>query len=620
MHKLLRRQLARVFGRDDELPAGLEPLLEAVDAAYHQFDHDRVLLERSLDLTSDELLAANRELRAYAAELEQRVAERTAELETANRSLALEIAERIAAQRAVGESEQRYRSLFTGSKDAIYISTPGGRLIDINPAGLELFGYHSLDEILEVDVARQLYRSTAARRAFLAEVDRQGFVRDGELELVRRDGRPLTVLATTAAVRDEAGEVVAYRGILRDVTDQRRLEQGLLQAQKMEAVGRLAGGVAHDFNNLLTAILGFSELLALRQHDPEVRSAAEAISAAAQRGAELTNQLLAFGRRQVLRPAVLDLNQVLEGLQQLLRRVIPEHIEISLELDPRSDPVEIDRTQIEQAIVNLAFNARDAMPGGGRLVLRTSPLEVADGSRVIPGLAPGRYLRVSVHDTGMGIEESVREHIFEPFFTTKGASRGTGLGLATVYAAVTATGGAIDVASEVGVGTTFDLYLPAAADQCPARAVAPPQRAPAPGAERLLLVEDDPNVQRVVQQMLENRGYTVLVADDGEAGLDLARREGANLDLVVSDVVMPRMNGVELASRLRTELPHVRVLLISGYAKDQEQLDEGFLNGELGAFLQKPFKPDDLARTIRQLLDAPPLERGSVRAQGTTTQ
>jgi PAS domain S-box-containing protein len=605
VHKLLKRQLAKVFGNLGEAPRELQPFLDVVNRAYEQSDDDRILLERSLDLTSQELLEANRELRTYATELERRVAERTAELEATNRELELEIAERIAAEKAVGESEERYRSLFAGSKDAIYISTPGGRLIDINPAGIELFGYDGLEEILEVDVGRDLYRSAEARRSFLDEVDRVGFVRDGELEVVRKSGAVLTVLATTAAVRDGGGEVVAYRGILRDVTAQRRLEQELLQAQKMEAVGRLAGGVAHDFNNLLTAILGYSERLAAGHPGTGAETDARAISAAAQRGAELTSKLLAFGRRQVLRPVVFDVNELLRSMRDLLRRVIPEDVEIELDLDPLDVPVEADRTQVEQAVVNLAINAGDAMPAGGTLTLRTRLLEVGgERSLVAPGLEPGRWAHLAVHDTGVGIAPEVVEHVFEPFFTTKDAGRGTGLGLATVYTAVTQNGGHVDMTTELGVGTRFDLFFPVADRRQPQ--AEPELRAPVrtAGTECLLLVEDDPGVQQVLRELLEERGYSVVAAPDGAAGLELVRGREMRVDLVLTDVVMPRMNGIELARRLRVERPGIKVLLISGHAKDHETIVQESLAGDGCSFLQKPFTPDTLARAVRELLDA----------------
>jgi PAS domain S-box-containing protein len=598
--------LSKVFGNGQSVPEELVPFFDAVDEAYLQSDHDRELLERSLDLTSNELLQANRELREYATDLEERVAERTAELRATNESLELEIAERIAAEAAISESEERYRSLFESSKDAIYISTPEGQLIDINPAGVELFGYESATELLMVDVARDLYRHPEHRKSFLERVNREGFVRDGELEIVRNNGEVLHVLDTTTAVRDEEGEVIAYRGILRDVTVQRRLEQELIQAQKMEAVGRLAGGVAHDFNNLLTAILAYAERLAMGlPPDDTNRTCVEAISNAAERGSALTSRLLAFGRRQVLRPVRLDLTDVVTDMRGLLRQVIPEDVDLVLNLEPELQPIQIDPTQIEQVILNLAMNAGDAMPNGGRLTIRTSMQTIAVDSRSTPlGLPHGSYARLSVEDTGIGIEESDREHIFEPFFTTKSSTRGTGLGLATVYSAVQQTGGSVAMTTEIGEGTCFDVYLPVV-DGAPDLARTESQKAPAAaGSERILLVEDDPSVRQVLSDYLEDQGYSVFSAGDGAAGLDLARREQSRVDLVLTDVVMPRMNGIELARCLLDEIPKVKVLLISGHTKDRKRIVEQSLKWPTCSFLQKPFTPNTLVTRIRELLDA----------------
>jgi len=605
MHKLLSRQLCKFFGREGEVPTALVPFLEVVDAAYRQADHDRILLERSLDLTSTELLEANRELRVYASDLELRVAERTAQLQTTNVSLELEIEERVTAERTISESEERYRSLFESSKDAIYISTPEGRLVDINPAGVELFGYDSAEELLMVDVGKDLYRHQEDRENFLNTVDSEGFVRDGELAIVRKDGEIINILDTTTVVRDEAGEVIAYRGILRDVTMQRRLELELRQVQKMEAVGRLAGGVAHDFNNLLTAIFAYAAQLrrGLDEKDHR-RSYVDSIADAAERGSVLTTRLLAFGRRQVLRPVPLEINALISEMRGLLRQVIPEDVELVTDLDPEVGLVRVDQAQLEQVVLNLAMNAGDAMPDGGRLTMRSSGCHVGDSLlEDAPALEPGDYVRLMVEDTGTGISDSVREHIFEPFFTTKSAEHGTGLGLATVYSAVRECGGLVEVNSELGVGSTFEVYLPIY--RGPLEQAAPESRTAVNivGDENLLLVEDDPSVRVVLKEYLEDQGYSVLTADDGEDGLEVARRSGSSVDLVLSDVVMPRMNGIELARALRRETPEIKVLLISGHTKDRKRVVEESLSCASCSFLQKPFTPQTLVTKIRELLD-----------------
>jgi two-component system, cell cycle sensor histidine kinase and response regulator CckA len=605
MHKLLRRQLRKVFGSVEAVPDAMRAFVEVVDAAYHQADIDRRLLERSLDLTSSELLEANRELREYADGLELRVADRTSQLRASNASLQREIAERRLAEAAIRQSEERYRMLFETSKDTIFITDPDGRLIDINPAGVELFGFNSAEELFEVNVGRDLYLRPEDRTTFLEQVAEEGFVRDAELALVRKGGEVITVLATSSAVKDETGRVVAFRGILRDVTDQRKLEQELRHAQKMEAVGRLAGGVAHDFNNLLTAIMGYSaKLLALPDADEVARSCAEAIAAAAERGAGLTGQLLAFSRRQVLQPTILDLNTVIAGMDRLHRRLIPEDVEILTELDPELASVQVDRTLLEQVILNLVINASDAMPEGGRLTIRTKRREA---SPVVPSplveMTPSASVQLSVEDTGVGIDEAIRDQIFDPFFTTKDSSRGTGLGLATVYSAVRQSGGYVEVWSEVGVGSRFDIVLPCV-DAAPAQDM-PSSRVPATttGQERVLLVEDDPSVRDLLRGFLEELGYTVLAADNGSAGLEIARRNEDKIDLVVTDVVMPRMNGIELARHLRDEQPGLKVILMSGYTRDRNPLEDESLLGPDCLFLQKPFSTQILGQTIRTLLD-----------------
>ncbi len=605
MHKLLRRQLKKALGSVETVPDALQPLVDEVDAAYRQSDVDRQLLERSLDLASGELLEANRELRRYAEGLERLVEERASQLSASNASLVREIAERRLAEEAIRRSEERYRALFETSKDAIFISSPDGTLVDINPAGVELFGFDSVHDLLEVDVARDLYHRPEDRQAYLAAVAERGFVRDAELELVRRNGEVITVLATTSAVRDTTGRVVALRGILRDVTGQRRLEQELRHAQKMEAVGRLAGGVAHDFNNLLTAILGYSErLMTLAGADEAVRTCAESIIVAAERGADLTGQLLAFGRRQVLQPTVLDVNAVIADLHRLLRRLLPEDVEIVTDLEAELDPVRADRSLLEQVILNLAINAGDAMPGGGRLTLATRQV-TDDSGPSDPALAMegGSRVHLSVEDTGTGIDEAIRDKIFEPFFTTKDPSRGTGLGLATVYSAVRQSGGRVELVSEVGVGSRFVVILPSVSGPTPS--LEPAARFPATvsGSELILLVEDDSAVQDLLCAYLEGLGYATLAADDGVAGLEVVRQSERRVDLVVTDLVMPRMNGIELVRHLRSEQPGLKVLLMSGHAQDHERLEKEVLLGGDCVFLQKPFTTGTLGRTIRTLLD-----------------
>jgi PAS domain S-box-containing protein len=517
-----------------------------------------------------------------------------------------DITERRLAEEAIRHSEEKFRTLFEGSQDTIYISTPDGRLLDINPAGVRLFGYDSADEMLQVDLAAQIYLREEDRARMLHELSLKGFVQDLELEVRTKQGDRLTVLATSSAERDEDGRVVSIRGMLRDVTGQRSLERQLHEAQKMEAVGRLAGGVSHDFNNLLTAILGYADLLSLAiPEDNPLRRNTDEIKAAAQRGADLTRQLLALGRRQVLAPETLDLNQTVLTIEKLLRRVIGADIELVTELASELGAVRADPSQIEQVLLNLGINGRDAMPEGGRLTLRTGHVEVqCPGERTPLGLAGGDYVMLEIEDSGVGIDDDIRDQIFEPFFTTKSRSKGSGLGLATVYGIVSQSGGQIEVHSEPGHGSRFRILLPRVYEE--PRAVPPLVHSPGmpQGNETVLLVEDEPAVRDYLSTLLGRLGYSVVAAGDGVRALELASEGQGRFDLLLSDVVMPRMNGVELANRLTEKIPGLRVLLISGHADKPEALMEQRQSGAPVEFLQKPFSSVTLAHRLRRVLEA----------------
>ena len=521
-----------------------------------------------------------------------------------------DVTERRRAEAALRSSEERYRKLFEESRDPIYISTPEGRMLDINPAGVQLFGFAGRDELLASDV-RDLYWDAAQRDRFVADLRTHGFVNDLEVELRTRDGSKRRVLETATPVRDGDGELVAFRGTLHDVTERRELEEQLRQAQKMEAVGRLAGGVAHDFNNLLTAINGYSELLLRRfpAEDP-ARREAEEIHRSGRRAAELTRQLLALSRRQVLSPRTLDLNRALADMERLLRRVLGEDLDLGIALGASPAAVRCDPGQLEQVVLNLAVNARDAMPDGGRLEIATRNLLVDDAAaRRHPGMQAGHYLEMRVTDTGVGMPADVLEHIFEPFFTTKERGKGTGLGLSTVYGIVRQSGGQVEATSRPGEGSTFRVLLPLA-DSLPEpderRAVEAP---PPPGRETVLLVEDERAVRQLLASALRAAGYRVIEAADGEQARQLATDDGT-IDLLLTDLVMPRLGGVDLATALVAEQPTLRVVFISGYA---DRLGSPSLAGPLARapFLQKPFPTGLLVRTVRAVLDEsidPPAE------------
>jgi two-component system cell cycle sensor histidine kinase/response regulator CckA len=406
-------------------------------------------------------------------------------------------------------------------------------------------------------------------------------------------------------VLDAAGEVsyVISYGI--DVTDLKRLEEQFSQAQKMEAVGRLAGGIAHDFNNLLTAIIGTTDLLLGDVVDEgSVRSGLEEIKRAAERAASLTRQLLAFSRRQVVQPSVINLNTVLSEMQGILRRLIGEHIELLTELDPALSCIKADATQIEQVVMNLAVNARDAMPEGGTLTLRTANVTPPAGEVPAPlALEPPPYVMLEVRDTGCGMTDEVKSHLFEPFFTTKEEGRGTGLGLSTVYAIVDRASGQIAVESEAGQGAAFRIYFPRTAQAAPAVVpsvgVAPERN----DAETVLLVEDEDAVRNVVKRILEMNGFHVLIASDGVEALDVAEKADRPIRLLLSDVVMPRMSGRELAERLKQIRPDIHVLFMSGHT-DDVTVHHVAVHKRM-AFIQKPFSATALARKIREVLGKP---------------
>jgi PAS domain S-box-containing protein len=423
--------------------------------------------------------------------------------------------------------------------------------------------------------------------------------------LPNRQGGAVPVEVTTSTLKGGDEQDLGVIVVLRDLTAVRALEAQLRHAQKMEAVGRLAGGVAHDFNNLLTVITGRSQLLLLKlQPDSPLRRDVELVEETAHRASALTRQLLAFSRKQLVQPRVVDLNEVVRGMETMLSRLIGEDITLATHLDPTAGCVRADPAQLEQMIVNLAVNARDAMPLGGRLTLETSFVRLDDGfARHNLGLRPGPHVRLVVRDTGVGMDSLIKTHLFEPFFTTKGPGKGTGLGLATVYGIVTQSGGAIRVDSEPGQGATFTIDFPRV--DAPADLRDPGITAAAPqGSETVLLVEDEPAVRGLARDILHQQGYTVLEAADGDEALRVGREHGGPIHLLVTDVVMPQMGGRELSDRLKAGRREIKVLYVSGYT-DDAILHQGV--SETGtAFLPKPFSASALAHKVREVLDAAP--------------
>jgi PAS domain S-box-containing protein len=504
---------------------------------------------------------------------------------------------------ALRDSESRYRSMVVSAVYGIYRSSPDDMFLEVNPAMVRMLGYDSAGDLLRVKISQDIYAEPESRQHLIGRYGNSGKVENVEVKWKRKDGKIITVRLSGRAVTRPDGVVDSFEMIAEDVTERRALEEQLRQSQKMEAVGRLAGGIAHDFNNLLTVIKGYSDLLLeeFKPADP-LRGEVDEIRKAADRAASLTRQLLAFSRQQVLAPKVLDLNSVVANMDRLLRRLLGADIDLQTTLARDLGRVKADPGQIEQVIMNLAVNARDAMPNGGKLTIETANVLLDESyAREHIGAQAGSYIMIAVSDNGTGMSESVRQRIFEPFFTTKEVGKGTGLGLSTVYGIVKQSGGYTWVYSELGVGTTFKVYLPrvdAPADSTATRLSLPSSYA---GTETVLLVEDEDGVRALVRQVLVRHGYMVLEARHGGEALLHCERHKGTIHLLVSDVVLEQMSGPELAKRLLVLRPELKVLFVSGYT-DDAIIHQGVLTSDT-AFLQKPFTTEALAKKIREVLD-----------------
>lgn len=508
-------------------------------------------------------------------------------------------------------AETRYRAILDSVEEGIYGVDLEGRCLFCNKAGAAALGYEP-DELIGRSMHLQIHHTRADGRLYpsadcpIHVAPRTGQAVRLEPEVLwRRDGTSFPVACAVRPLYDAAGTLIGSVVSFTDLTERKHLEAQLRQTQKMEAVGHLAGGIAHDFNNLLTAILGYSaQLLARRDPDAPDYRMLEEIRKAGQRAASLTHQLLAFSRKQVLEPRVLDLNAVICEMDLMLRRLIGEDIELRTIPAPSLGRVKADPGQIEQVILNLALNARDAMPDGGRLTIETANVELDEShARTHAEVLPGAYVMLAVSDTGHGMDAATRARIFEPFFTTKPAGQGTGLGLSTVYGIIKQSGGSIWVYSEPGRGTMFKIYLPRVTGSLTPAEPSAQKAKPDRGTETILLAEDDETVRTFVGEMLAGLGYQVLVASNGEEAVQVAARHRGPIHLLVTDVVMPGMSGRALAERLARERLGLKVLYVSGYT-DNAIIHHGVL--DLGiAFLQKPFTQDSLAQKVREVLDAP---------------
>ena len=511
--------------------------------------------------------------------------------------------ERQWAEQALREREEKYRALFEGVPVGLYRTTPDGRVLDVNSAMVQMMGYPDRESLISLNT-NQLYVRPEEHERWKERMEREGVVRDFEIQAFRRDGKVIWLRDTARQVRDGPNGSAYYEGTLEDITESKHLEEQLHRAQKMEAIGRLAGGIAHDFNNLLTIIVGYSQLVqSALQADEVNRSYVEEVMKAGERAASLTRQLLAFSRQQVLDTRILDLNTVVAGMDKMLRRLIGEDIELLTVMGADLGSVKADPGQIEQVIMNLAVNARDAMPEGGKMILETANVDLDEGyaGEHFP-LEPGRYVLLAMTDTGCGMSAETQSHIFEPFFTTKAKGKGTGLGLATVYGIVKQSGGYIWVYSEPGRGATFKIHLPRVEDGVEEIGPVVRSKDQQRGSEVILVVEDESALRALIKEVLQSLGYRVLEAPNGSEALVLAEWHHEPISLMLTDVVMPGMSGRELADRLVVLRPKTRVLFMSGYTDDAV-----FHHGVVPSgvpFLQKPFTSDALACKVREILDA----------------
>jgi two-component system cell cycle sensor histidine kinase/response regulator CckA len=523
-----------------------------------------------------------------------------------------DITERNRAEESLRKAEEKYRSIFENAVEGIFQSTSDGRFISANPAMIRILGYESLEELLEhrIDIETQYYVDSSARLEIERMLAESEVVVGFECEIYRKDMSKIWTIENIRAIRNESGELLWYEGSIEDITEGKRTEEALRaseeqlrQSQKLESIGQLAGGIAHDFNNLLTAIIGYSELSLRRlQAEDPLQLNIKEIKRAGEQAAGLTRQLLAFSRKQVLQPKILNINSVVSDFEKMLQRLIGEDIELRTMLEPEIGNVKADPGQLEQVIMNLAINARDAMPKGGKLTIETNNIFLdescaAQHADVIPGF----YVKLTVSDIGTGMDDETQKRIFEPFFTTKGLGKGTGLGLSTVYGIIKQSGGNIWVYSELGYGTTFKVYLPCVNEDAQEYKRSYEPEEDIQGTETILLAEDEEVVRKLARKVLESYGYQILEAASGGSALLICERHQEPIQLLITDVIMPEMSGRELAERLSSLRPEMKVLYMSGYT-DNAIIHHGVLD-EGTDFIQKPFVPNALAQKVREVLD-----------------
>lgn len=518
------------------------------------------------------------------------------------RGVMIDITERKRSERALRMSEERYRDLVENATDVIYVHDLDGNYTSVNTAAEKITGYtraEIMDMNMSGSIAPEFFeKAKSMMAAKLAGEEVTAY----EVEVIAKDGRRIAMEVNTRLMYVN-GDPVAVQGIARDITERKLLEEKYRQSQKMEAVGLLAGGISHDFNNLLTAITGYSEITLTRMAaDDPLRQNIEEIKETGERASALTQQLLAFSRKQILKPVVHNLNSVIRNVDKMLRRLVREDIEFQIDLDDALGNIKADPGQLEQVIMNLAINAQDAMPRGGRLTISTDNVLPAAGNADALKLGPGPFIRMRVSDTGEGIDEQIIGRIFEPFFTTKESGKGSGLGLSTVHGIITQSGGEILVQSTKGEGTTFEVYLPAVGSTSAAREWTPNKVADYTGSETVLLVEDDACVRKLVREILVQRGYEVLEASSGESALEICANRPQPIQMLLTDLVMPKMSGIELTDRVLKIHPEAKPLVMSGYSGLSPLSDQ--LPDFKATFIEKPFTPESLAKKVREVLEA----------------
>ncbi len=507
-------------------------------------------------------------------------------------------------EKALQASEQKYRNLFEQSKDVICFTTSEGKFLDINKAGLSLFGYNSTEEITRIDIAEELYWNPEEREKFKAAIEKYGHVQDFEVDLKRKNGQRITVLITATPAREENADLIGYRAIIRDITEQKKLQQQLIQAQKMEAIGTLAGGIAHDFNNILAALLGYTELLRddLEENNRDIaKENLNGIYNAGMRAKELVKQILSFSHKTGQEFKEIQIYLIVNEALKLLRASIPPSIEIRKSLKDKNALVKADATQIHQLVMNLCTNAYQAMEhDGGILEVSLQKLivlhhQIFDGVK----LSPGQYIQFSVSDTGCGMEEQTLKQIFDPFFTTKPVGKGTGMGLSVVHGIVKSHGGEITVSSQLGEGSIFKIFLPL--QEKSMRSAPPTDEMPVGGNERILFIDDELPIVKISKELLQNLGYQVTVKTKANQAIELFKLRPDEFDLVITDFYMPKLNGMLLVEELRKLRADIPIIMISGFV-DHQTIERVKKIG-VQEFLRKPLMTMEIAKVIRKVLD-----------------